>query len=268
MLVKDAMQSPPVTIGAHAPLPEAVVRMQDRHVTRLPVMEGDRLVGLLSRGEVQRHLPDLTPTSTAWDVVNQASRVQVGDVMVRPVHTVRATEPLERAMEQMLQHRVGGLPVLDEAGGLTGMLTLTDILRAGQKAPRLEWGAVQQHMTRGVVTVTAETPLSEAAGRLRETRLRVLPVLEGSRLAGLLHESDVRARLEQRAPERAGLTARDLMRPPSGYLREGAPMHRALDRMLSLDVHGLPVIGDDGELLGVVTISDVLRTVLRQRRAT
>jgi CBS domain-containing protein len=59
-----------------------------------------------------------------------------------------------------------------------------------------------------------------------------------------------------------GRSVRDLMRVPSGFVREGTPMHDALARMLELDVHGLPVIDLDGDLLGVVTISDVLRAVL------
>ncbi|MFC6658973.1 CBS domain-containing protein [Deinococcus multiflagellatus] len=175
----------------------------------------------------------------------------------------------------MLDRRVGGLPVVNEDGEPLGMLTLTDILRAEVRAPRLHWGLADQHMTRTVVTTAPDSPAAEAAAKLKVTRLRVLPVVDGEQLVGVLHEKDIAAAIDRAGASHGptvlaaqfvlgGVTVRDLMRPPTGYLMEGVPLHDAVRRMLDLHVRGLPIITQEGELLGVLTISDVIRAVLGQ----
>lgn len=272
MLVKDAMHSRIITIEPHATLPEAVVKMQELKMKRLPVVHEGKLVGLLTDGEVRRNLPALSEGLTPWEFAGRAGRVRVRDAMRSPVLTATLQEELNHAIKQMIDRRIGGLPVVDDDGKLMGMLTLTDVLRSGQAAPRLEWGAVEQHMTSEVVSVQADDPASDGAAKLKVSRLRVLPVLEGKRLVGLLHEVDVQAEIDREVaahgetatPSRLlrDQKARDLMRFPSGYLTEGAPMRDAMQRMLELDVHGLPIMNSEGELLGVITISDVLKTII------
>lgn len=277
MLVKDAMHPRSLTIEPHATLPEAVVKMQELKVKRLPVMFDGKLVGLLTDGEVRRHLPALSEGLTPWEFAGKAGRVRVRDAMRSPVHTANPTEELDHAIRTMLDRRIGGMPVLDDDGNFVGMLTLTDILRAEQQQPRLQWGSVDQHMTAEVVAVTASDPLGDAAGKLKVSRLRVLPVVHDGKLVGILHEVDVSAALERAVAAHGDTVARsqfflqdkkvsDLMRAPSGYLEAGAPMRDALQKMVELDVHGLPVIDQGGQLLGVVTISDVLKGLLGQSR--
>ena len=135
------------------------------------------------------------------------------------------------------------------------------------------WGSVDHHMSREVLTVTPDAPAGEALRRLRETGRHVLPVLEGEHLVGVVHARDLEEGAEREEAARggpfpkappllSGRSARDLMRPPGGYVLDTSPMHRAMERMLEADVYGLPVISDGGRLLGVVTVSDVLVTVL------
>lgn len=282
--VADAMHRRAVSIGAHATLADAVVAMQELKVKRLPVVqEGaehpDRVVGILTDGEIRRNLPPLREGLTPWAFAGRVGGVRVHEAMRQPALTVTPQTPLAAAIHTMLDRHIGGLPVVDDTGALLGMLTLTDVLRAEAKTARLRWGAVEQHMTADVVTTPADAPAHEAAAKLRISRLRVLPVLEGSVLVGLLHESDLADALDRATAVHGdtvmgtqffldGKRARDLMRPPTGHLRGAAPMRDALSQMLALDVHGLPVVDDDGHLLGVVTISDVLRTVLGQPTAS
>ena len=147
------------------------------------------------------------------------------------------------------------------------MLTLTDVQRAEVRAPRLKWGLVDRYMTRTTISASA------AAARLRITGLKVLPVLDGERLVGVLHGRDLTETVDRAKAAHGdtvmgsqffleGRAARDLMRLPSDHVLPQTPMHSAMKKMLEADVHGLPVVDEDGTLLGVVTISDVLKTLL------
>ncbi|MDV6373170.1 CBS domain-containing protein [Deinococcus arenicola] len=275
LCVSDAMHRRAVSIGAHDTLADAVVTMQELRVKRLPVLQGGKVIGILTDGEVRRSLPPLSEGLTPWDFAGRVGRTRVREVMRQPAHTVTPETPLATAIHTMLERHIGGLPVVNGDGELLGMLTLTDVLRAEARTPRLRWGAVEQHMTVDVVCTPADAPAQEAAAKLKISRLRVLPVLEGKALAGLLHEVDLADAVDRASADHGdtvmgnqfflqGKTARDLMRPPTGHLRAGTPMRDALTQMLALDVHGLPIVDDEGELLGVVTISDVLKTVMGQ----
>ncbi|WP_216326652.1 CBS domain-containing protein [Deinococcus aestuarii] len=275
MLVQDAMHTRVITADPHESLPDAVVKMETLRIKRLPVLLEGQLVGLLTDGEVRRHLPALHEGLSPWDFAHRAGRVRVRDAMRRPVLTTTPEEPLEHAVRVMLERRVGGLPVLNDAGGLVGMLTLTDVLAAALRETPPTWGAVQEHMTATTVNVEAGAPAGEAAARLRVTGLRVLPVLEGGRLVGVIHERDLGAAVDRAKAAHGdtvlgdqfflkGKAARDLMRPPGGQVPAGAPLREAVSRMLEQGVHGLPVLGEGERLLGVVTVSDVLHAWLGQ----
>ena len=104
MQVKDAMHSRIITIEPHATLPEAVVKMQELKMKRLPVVHEGKLVGLLTDGEVKRNLPTLSEGLTPWEFAGRAGRVRVRDAMRTPV----LTAGLIAAVEADLDRRVDG----------------------------------------------------------------------------------------------------------------------------------------------------------------
>lgn len=277
MLVRNAMQTSTVTIGAQESLPQAVTTMQTLGVRRLLVLSGKALVGLLTDGALARALPHLSDQRTPWEFLVLAGNLKVSEVMRREVFTARPDDDLHRAISVMLERHVGGLPVLYEDGTLVGILTLTDVLRAAVPGPGSipsdwdvsDWdaatlGTVREHMSGEAVTVSPDLPLSEAAARLVITRLRVLPVTQGRTLLGVLHQHDVRAAAAREQVAHGAVvhgpsfmedhfllqnrtlqncTVRDLMCPPGAEVHADAPLSEAIRAMLQADVHGLPVVG-------------------------
>lgn len=72
--VEEVMTREPVTVSPSTPLVEAVALMESRSIKRLPVMEADRLVGILSRADLLRALQQLLPKTTATAISDVAIR--------------------------------------------------------------------------------------------------------------------------------------------------------------------------------------------------
>lgn len=126
------MTSRVVSIEPSAALLDAALVMRGNAIRHLPVLEEDRLVGLLTDRDVQRCAPSrLIPiTEEGYNAV--FADTTVGRVMTRDPKTVSSTTPLLGAMAVMQQTKYGCLPVVDE-GRLVGILTRSDLINALQQ---------------------------------------------------------------------------------------------------------------------------------------
>jgi acetoin utilization protein AcuB len=143
MLVKDWMTPAPLTISPETPVLEALRLLKERGFRRLPVVEGARLVGIVTDKDLKDAMPSKATTLSVWELNYLLSKLTVREVMARPVITATAEETLEDAALRMQDHKVAGLPVLDAAGALVGMLTITDVLGALIQVLGLKEGGVR-----------------------------------------------------------------------------------------------------------------------------
>lgn len=112
------MSSPVVTIPRDADYQGALALMQEKRLRRLPVVDRDRrLVGIVAER-------DLLLAATRYP----RAGVDVGEFMATRLVTATPGMDLTGAARLMLEHRVGGLPVLDN-GALVGIITESDIFR-------------------------------------------------------------------------------------------------------------------------------------------
>jgi CBS domain-containing protein len=104
----------------------------------------------------------------------------VADVMALDLVVVRANAPIEQAAELMDRHHISGLPVVDTAGTLVGVVSQTDLVRA--RSTEYLWAnwpglAVRHLMTSPPVTVHRSTPLAIAAARMERHHIHRLVVV-------------------------------------------------------------------------------------------
>jgi CBS domain-containing protein len=120
----------------------------------------------------------------------------VGELMhVEPI-VISATARLADAARLLDEHRIHGLPVVDEAGSLVGVLSQTDLVRA--RATDHLWASwpglqVRHLMTAPALTCRADTPVQEAIGLMELNRVHRLVVVddEGRRPVGIFSTTDV-----------------------------------------------------------------------------
>jgi CBS domain-containing protein len=181
--------------------------------------------------------------------------MKVDDLMTRDVVTVPPGATLKDAARLLVEHRVSGLPVVDNEDHVLGVVTEADVLRkeADELPPsplawltgfdvevdrsKLEARLVGEAMTTPALTIEAYRPVSLAARRMIERGVNRLPVVEDGKLVGIV-------------------TRADLVR---AFVRSDAEIAREIRedvvvRRLQLDEHSVQVEVDNGEVTLTGTI--------------
>jgi CBS domain-containing protein len=122
--VKDAMTSDVKTAAPSQSLTDAAMLMKQEDVGAIPVVDGERLVGVVTdRDIVIRGIAD----------GSDPHAIKVGDIASRDVVTVRPDDDLDEALRLMAQHQVRRLPVVED-GRLVGVVATADVaLEAKEK---------------------------------------------------------------------------------------------------------------------------------------
>lgn len=108
------------------------------------------------------------------------------------------------AMQELVQHRIAGAPVVNDHGELVGMLSETDCLKIALNAGYYgDWGGpVRDFMTPEVESVDAEMNIIDLAQKFLDSGFRRFPVLRNHRLVGQISRRDVLRALSQLAVSR------------------------------------------------------------------
>jgi CBS domain-containing membrane protein len=128
------------------------------------------------------------------------SATVVSDLMSEEVHTVHPDDNLRVLADLFDRYDVRHVPVVDEEGDVVGLVSDRDLLRnvltdqadvpLSVRQSSMEGTLVESIMTTEVVTLEANASVSRAARVLLEHKFGCVPVTEGSRLVGIVTQSD------------------------------------------------------------------------------
>lgn len=142
---------------------------------------------------------------------------------------------------------------------------------------------IQDVMTKDVLTVRPDTPLKEAAAVLARNGVSGVPVVNGDgTVVGVFSEADILVKEEAEDPDKGGLlrwlfepadpafesklearTVEESMTSPALTIGPDRPLREAAAQMLNFGVNRLPVVDEEGTLLGIVTRADLVRAFTR-----
>lgn len=129
MSVKDFMTRKVVYISPDTTIAHAADLMREQDLHRLPVIENDKLVGLVTEGTIAEASPSKATSLSIYEMNYLLNKTKVKDVMIKDVITVSAYASLEDATYLMYKNKVGILPVVDNEQ-LYGVITDRDIFAA------------------------------------------------------------------------------------------------------------------------------------------
>ena len=129
MAVKDFMTRKVVYISPNTTIAHAADMMREQKLHRLPVIENDQLVGLVTEGTIAEASPSKATSLSIYEMNYLLNKTKVGDAMIRDVVTISQFASLEDATYLMLKNKIGILPVVDNKQ-LYGVITDRDIFKA------------------------------------------------------------------------------------------------------------------------------------------
>lgn len=191
--VADVMTSPAITAQGDEPLGAAAARMAEHGIKRLPVLdEKGKLIGVLSRVDVLRQVVGEEARKRVAQAPTGAART-LGDIMIPEVPTIEADAHLAEVIARFLEAGTRRLIVVDDAGRPLGMISDADAvtrvqpgsqrgvmqaLRGRKNAPD-ERITASQLMSRQVLSVSPDTPLTEATQRMLSQKRKWMVVVDG-----------------------------------------------------------------------------------------
>ena len=149
MMVSEVMNIHPITVQADDSVGEAARRLRENKISGMPVLEGERLVGIISESDLLKLLAveeeegnlwlpspfeifevpfrDLVKWERMHSKMDDISKKKVSEMMSKSLHEVSPDETVEEAAAIMTRHRINRLPVVD-GERLVGIVTRGDII--------------------------------------------------------------------------------------------------------------------------------------------
>jgi acetoin utilization protein AcuB len=273
MYIRDLMTSSVITAPPTMSLALAQRLMHDHRIRHLPVVQGPQLVGLVTDRDLRQALPSSITTLTPAEMTYKMGTIAIATCMTREVITVPPETDSVQGTRRLLEGPYGCLPVLS-SGQLVGLVTAIDLLRGflmdlGGMATHLP---VRTYMHSAPLTGHKDDLVSQAQQRMHSAMMRHLPIVtEDGKLLGLLTDRDLRQAGASSVPLLTRYEAplllmtmrvKDIMTTDVYTVIEETTVAAAGQLFLDYKLGCLPVVYTDNRLVGILTVTDLLRAYI------
>ncbi len=182
------------------------------------------------------------------------SRVQdlrVGDYMTRDPVTATPDETLAEVLGRMRSHDIHELPVLEDRR-LAGIVTMWSLMRRKDAPP----GTKVRTVMSTAPALSPDDGLPAVSAKLISTGYRALPVVEDQRLRGILSRTDITRAIAD-LEEFEAMQVGEVMTPNPIAVGEDDTVAQATKVIQSLGERSVPVVDNDGRLVGVLGLKDL-----------
>jgi acetoin utilization protein AcuB len=180
MLIRDWMAKDVLTVDENTSLMRATRIMKENNIRKLPVVSHGKLLGIITDRDVKEASPSKTTSLDIHELYYLLSEMKVKDVMTKNPITMKMTDSLEKAALIMLENKISGIPVLNDSGHLSGILSETDVLLGFIHATGIKDGAVQYVFN----LPDAPGAVTEVVKVLRENDASIISILTSYEDAG------------------------------------------------------------------------------------
>ncbi len=250
-----------LTIDKNQRLTDALNIMDKYNLSMLLCVNNEKLVGMIT----ERDIADRLGSSRAKQLT--PSRIHVSGVMTYNPKVVSDIS-VEEAAELMDRYKVSGLPVVVD-NELIGFISQNELITLCTKFTTI---SIKDMISKVKVEVSPDDRLIHARKLMFENKFGSLLVTENGKVVGVVSEGSLArafANFRETVPARHQeeriryLLVRDAMKPLDEYLTLKSTVADAAKMMLEKGVRALPVLNDEGKLIGIITKGDLTRFVAR-----
>lgn len=190
VMIKDV-----ITVPQSMQLGEVAKIMLEKGIGSVPVMEEDKMVGIVSKADFVT-----LAVGIAFD------KISVKEIMCKNLVAVSPSERIVHARRQMLESHIGRLPVVDDET-LVGMVTSKDLMRAfiefrksvpeKYQKSQIKDLLVEDIMSSNPVSVSKDMSITEISNIIMETGFNGLPVVEDDKVIGIITQTDILRLIEK-----------------------------------------------------------------------
>lgn len=258
MKVKDVMtKNNLVTVKASSLVSEAWNKMKETGIHQVPVVLGNKYVGMLSYRELLRRRS-----------IRPSSKVEA--FMVK-TPKVDENEKFETAIDLLKDSGMAAIPVVRKGGVLVGIFSRSDILKNIDTTRGMSSILVTDLMSDDPVVVKETDMIPEAIEKMRSLDESEIPVVDDrGRLSGILMIKDIDSRAMFQAeekrrrdygqPQKLEIEVRSYMQEPCSVTRE-AVIGECSKLLIENKLHLIPVVDDNGKPVGVIDVSDIINSI-------
>ena len=280
MLVKRTMSKNVVSVSVPGNRDKVLDLMRKEKKAVLPVVKGDTdiLVGVITRS----------------DLINNPDEEQLAMLMSRDLVTVKPGDDVVDAARKMVDNNVRRVPVVDDEGALVGIITSFDIVSNALTKTEIN-DAVENYMITTVPTTWDKAPLNVAFETMNQFGLKsVLALDDDAKLSGILTETDFISEIEiisERSEHSSTVgtegdkwswDSTSVLYIEKNHLKftdkvvcdvavvnvevanSKTKVSDCARKMKTLNIEQIPVIGVEGNLVGLVRASDLIKALIPQ----
>lgn len=278
MLVKRAMSKSVVSVSVPGNREEVLDLMRKEDKAVLPVVKGDSkvVVGVVTRS----------------DLINNPDEEQIAMLMTKNPITALPGEDVSEVAKRMIEHDIRRVPVVDDEGELVGIITSFDLV--AQALTKIDVvDAVENYMITTVPTTWDQTPLNVAFETMKQFGLKSILVLDNdAKLCGILTETDFIAEseiisersehsstvgtegdkwswdstsvlyIEKNRLKFTNKVVGDVAVSNVEVANSKTKVTDCAKKMKTAHIEQIPVIGVEGDLVGLVRASDLIKALI------
>ena len=192
MFVKEWMSRGLITVAPNATLDEALKLMETNKIRRLPVVDGGKLVGIVTDRDLMKVSPSPATTLSKYELNYILEKIIIKDIMSKKLYTINQNSTIEEAALILFNEKIGGIPVVEDSGAIVGVITETDLFKAFVNIMGLTEGK-----TRFTLEVENKVGIvKEIAGVFSETGINISSMVTCHRDDDNIYELVIRANVD------------------------------------------------------------------------
>jgi signal-transduction protein with cAMP-binding, CBS, and nucleotidyltransferase domain len=250
--VKEIMTTQLTSARITETISRVVEIMVSADVGRVIITDADVPVGIFTEKDVLKR------------VVNKGIDLQqtsIREAMTSPIHAVAEETHILDALGRMYQGNFRHLLVRGRRGTIVGIVSMRRILKIAVELGQglSETRTVGEIMSGQVLTVDEGCSISESTELMMRNNSSAVVVTQEQRSKGIFTERDLLRRVINKVADINKTPVREVMTAPLISMPGTTHIGEVLAEMYRRDIRNMPVKGDREDLLGIVSMPDVLR---------